>query len=685
MDEVAEQRYKALLGVSQSICAHTNLGELLRELSTGLRKLVYFDVLTLVLYNEERGTSRLHLVETDLPLDFLDPTEKPASQTPAGLVMESLQPYYWPDFLEETRFPFLLEAMKKAGGRSLCCVPLITARRKVGALGFASRDVAAYSAKDIEFMSQAAMQVAVAVENTLGHEALARERDRLQLLLEINNAVVTKLETRELLSEIAKSIRRLYGNEYVSLGLYDESSQELRIVAMDFPDSRGFLKENKVIPMSHSPSRFCIESRKPQVYEDRDLEEICQKAAEYIVLGEGLRSFCTLPLVSRDRVLGTFNVASRKPKAFCPEDVDLLNQVACQVAIALDNSLSYEQIQNLKNKLAEEKLYLEEEIRTEHQFEEIIGQSEGLRRVLQQVETVAPTGSTVLILGETGTGKELIARAIHDRSTRSQTTFVKLNCAAIPTGLIESELLGHERGAFTGAIAQKVGRFELAHKGTLFLDEIGEIPLEIQPKLLRVLQEKEFERLGGTRTIHSDVRLVAATNRDLQQMVNERQFRPDLFYRLNVFPITVPPLRERQEDVPLLVRYFVQMFSRRMNRQITSIASESMEALTRYPWPGNIRELQNFIERAVILTRGGVLNVSTSQLRSADVRPAKSIGTLETVEREHILTALEESGWVIGGPKGAATRLGLKRTTLQSRMEKLGIVRGTRQGAAVTH
>jgi formate hydrogenlyase transcriptional activator len=375
--------------------------------------------------------------------------------------------------------------------------------------------------------------------------------------------------------------------------------------------------------------------------------------------------------------------------------MEFLGQVSNQVAIAVENALAYSQIEELKDKLAQEKVYLEDEIRSELNFEEIIGTSEGLRRVLREVETVAPTDSTVLIYGETGTGKELIARAVHNLSSRKSNAFVKLNCAAIPTGLLESELFGHEKGAFTGAISQRVGRFELAHRGTVFLDEIGEIPLELQPKLLRVLQEREFERLGSSRTLHSDARLIAATNRDLEKMVEEQQFRSDLYYRLNVFPIRIPALRERPEDIPLLVRHFVEQFSRRNQRAIDTIPSDTMEALVRYHWPGNIRELQNVVERAVIVSRGPVLNVPVADLRirtqsrakaeaaeAAQPQPAENLrDMLGDAERQQILNALEQANWLVSGPNGAAARLGMKRSTLQFRMRKLGI-RISRTGAA---
>ena len=390
---------------------------------------------------------------------------------------------------------------------------------------------------------------------------------------------------------------------------------------------------------------------------------------------EGVRSVCSLPLIAPSRILGTLNLASVRDGNFTEEDAELLSQVASQIAIALENALAFREIDELKNKLAEEKLYLEDEIRSEYNFEEIIGESAALRRILKQVETVAPTDSIVLILGETGTGKELIARAMHNLSNRRERTFVKMNCAAIPTGLLESELFGHERGAFTGAIAQKIGRFELAHLGTLFLDEVGDIPLEMQAKLLRVLQEQEFERLGSTRTLRVNVRLVAATNRDLAQMVADREFRADLYYRLNVFPITVPPLRERPEDIPLLVRYFAQQYAQRMHKRIETIGAETLTALAHYPWPGNIRELENLIERSVILSQGPDLRVPIGELKVQATAAPNGVATLEAADREHILRVLRETDGVIGGPSGAAARLGMKRTTLQSRMKKLGISR----------
>ena len=503
---------------------------------------------------------------------------------------------------------------------------------------------------------------------------MAQERDRLRVLLEVNNAMVSKLDLRALLGTISAALRRVIHHEYMSLALYEQASNQMRVLALDFPQGKGLIHEEMLVPLEGSITGSAFQSRLPLVLNHAAME-VFQSPSSRLLRDEGVRSVVCMPLVTHDRALGTLSLASLRDAAFQQSDVDLLSQVAGQVAIAVENALAFQEIGELKNTLAQEKLYLEDEIRSEMNFEEIVGESASLRSMLKQVETVAPTDSTVLIQGETGTGKELIARAIHNLSPRRERTFVKVNCAAIPVGLLESELFGHERGAFTGAIAQRVGRFELAHGGTIFLDEVGDIPLELQPKLLRVLQEHEFERLGSTRTIRADVRLVAATNRDLAEMVASRTFRSDLYYRLRVFPVVMPPLRERQEDIPALVRYFVQKYARRMNRAVETIPSETLDALVRYAWPGNIRELENLIERAVIVSPGPVLRVPLGELKLSTEPAAEELLTLKAAEREHVLKALEATNWVLAGPRGAAARLGLKRTTLQSRMRKLEIAR----------
>ena len=503
-----------------------------------------------------------------------------------------------------------------------------------------------------------------------------RKKAEEALLLEIGTVLLRNLDVRELFTAISATLHRITAHDYASLALYGPEIKGLRLLPLEEPETEAALGKRMLSPEQEALASHAMHTRQPLVINDLEDNAATSKATDHLT-AEGAKSACFLPLMTQDRVLGTLNLASRQKNSFDQQHVDLLQQVASHVAIALDNALTHRKVAELKERLAEEKLYLEEEIRTEYHFEEIIGESPALKRILKQVESVGPTNATVLILGETGTGKELIARAIHDLSPRRDRTFVKLNCAAIPTGLLESELFGHEKGAFTGAISQKIGRLELAHEGTLFLDEVGDIPLELQPKLLRALQEKEFERLGSTKTIPVDVRLLAATNRDLTKMVAEREFRSDLYYRLKVFPITVPPLRERTEDIPILVRYFAQKHAERMRRRIEMIPPEAMEALVRWYWPGNVRELENIIERAVILSPGPVLRIPLAELVPEKGEPAKGngSGTLEEAERDHILRILRETRGIIGGPNGAATRLGLKRTTLNSKMRKLGITR----------
>jgi formate hydrogenlyase transcriptional activator len=499
---------------------------------------------------------------------------------------------------------------------------------------------------------------------------LQRESDRLKLLLDMTTTLVSTLECRDLLRAVSAIIRQVMHCDIVGVWLPDAERVHLRQLAMDFPESKGFAKEGAVQPIDGSLIGSVFKAGKPVVLDLTSAQLALHVSTE--IRAEALKAGCALPLISRGRTLGVLTFGSRVENSIRPEDVDFLLRAAGQLAIAIENALAYREIAELKDKLAQEKLYLEDEIRGELDFEGIVGQSSALRHVLNLVETVAPSDSTVLLLGETGTGKELIARAIHERSRRKDRTFVKLNCAAIPTGLLESELFGHERGAFTGAIAQKIGRLELADQGTLFLDEVGDIPIEIQPKLLRALQEREFERLGNNRTKQVDVRLVAATNRDLEKMMEDREFRTDLYYRLNVFPIRIPPLRERPEDIPLLVRYFTQKYGRRMQKQIESIPAKAMKMLSTWHWPGNIRELENFIERSVILTRGTGLQAPISEL-GHNGRHTPVAGTREANERDEIVRFLKMTNGRVAGPDGAAARMDVKRTTLVSRMKRLGI------------
>jgi formate hydrogenlyase transcriptional activator len=541
----------------------------------------------------------------------------------------------------------------------------------LGTISVGSKHPYSYPEEEVDFLRLVADQIALAIDAAVNLYSSTQAQDRLKLILELTNQVVSNLEFDDLLQSISSIVRKVMHCDAAAIMLPDADGKSLRVHALDFPDSRGFFTGNNAVPMQGTMPGETFQTGKPFVLNRLDpanlSPEMYAKAS-----GEGMNSLCDIRLDSRNRSLGVLGLASRQENTFDEDEVAFLTQVAHQVAIAIENALAYGEIAELKDKLAQEKLYLEDEIRGEMDFEGIVGQSSALRNVLRLVETVAPSDSTVLLLGETGTGKELIARAIHDRSRRKNRTFVKLNCAAIPTGLLESELFGHERGAFTGAISQKLGRLELADQGTLFLDEVGDIPIEIQPKLLRALQEREFERLGSTHTKKVDVRLVAATNRDLDKMIEAREFRSDLYYRLNVFPIRIPPLRERPEDIPLLVRYFAQKYERRMEKKIESIPAAALKTLSSWHWPGNIRELENFIERAVILTRGTALEVPVSELRRTGAAVPTS-SPRESSERDDILRILKETNGRVAGPNGAAMRMGIKRTTLISRMKKLAI------------
>ncbi len=678
-----QDRLRLLLEVSESIASHRELEELFRDLAQRLPQIVPFDYINVVLHDPDRDVMRLCFLVASRPSTISPGLELPVAESPAGWVWQTQEPLIVDDVRQERRFQKLLSLLQDNGVNSFCVVPLTTASRRLGALGFGSVDRRTYQEPEIEFMRQVAKQVAIAIENALNYERaqssqaqLTRERDHQRLLLEVNNAVVTHLDLDALFTAVSACLRKVIQHDGSSLLLFNADTGHWRIHVLDFQRNESFVEEGTVEETTQSPSCLAINTGKAALFRERDLKEMARASpCAQDLLDRGVKSFCSLPLLAHKRTLGALNVGRRLDDGFTLEDVELLGKVAQQVAIAVENAIAYREIAELKDKLASEKVYLEEEIQTEYNFEEIVGESRALKQVLKQVETVAATDSTVLILGETGSGKELVARALHNLSNRRERTFVKLNCAAIPTGLLESELFGHEKGAFTGAIATKIGRFELADRGTLFLDEVGEIPLELQVKLLRVLQEQEFERLGGTRTIRVNVRVLAATNRDLGRLVEEQKFRSDLYYRLKVFPVTVPPLRERPEDIALLVRHFAQKFGMRMKKRIEAVPADAMKAMQAYPWPGNVRELENFIERAVILSTDSTLAVPLSELKPPATRSHDSAMTLEDAERAHILQALRDSKWTLSGPAGAAARLGMKRTTLHSKMKKLGIAR----------
>jgi formate hydrogenlyase transcriptional activator len=657
-----------------------------------LHRVVQFDYVGVFIHDKKSNMFHHHFVDAETETVIAPDPELVMEESDAWWVYQNQEFLVTSLDAYDARFFKFKEILKKYGIHCVCTLPLTTALNKVGTLSFGSKAPDIYTAEEVHFLSIVAGQIALAFDNALHFDAaqasqqqlLGKNERLLELLLELTNHVVSNLELRELLRAAAASTRRVMGCDGVGINPPDADNTHLRISALDFPFSDECVQEESLIPIDEGFGRAVFRTGKLWCGSVQEARRLGMKDTSQAEVG----TVCVLPLISRDRVLGLFGVVQYQDNAFTGDDIEFLTQVANQVAIAVENALAYAQITALKNQLAQEKLYLQDEIRDELKFENLIGKSRALRQVLKHVNSVAPTDSTVLIFGETGTGKELIARAIHNLSSRHTRPFVKLNCAAIPMGLLESELFGHEKGAFTGAIAQRIGRFEVANGGTIFLDEIGEIPVELQTKLLRVLQEREFERLGSSRTIRTDTRLIAATNRDLEAMVSAQKFRSDLFFRLNVFPVHVPPLRDRQEDIPILVRHFTQQLSRRMNRMIETIPSSAMDALCAYHWPGNIRELQNVIERAVILSTGTALAVDVADLRptkvSGEIQKAAVLkptgngaiyNVLEETERQHIISALGQCNWVVAGPNGAAARLGMKRSTLQLRIRKLGITR----------
>ena len=676
------EQIRGLVRFASSLDSHSDPEQLMRSLPFELSKLVVSNTTALILAKE--STLSGYVVDgagLAIGQDFL---RKPWQDEISQIISTQSHPLVISSLETAARFDETARFFRERGNESLCILPLNTALRRLGALCFAREHRDAFSKNEIDLLSLITDYVALAIDDRLNfahseavRDQLESERNKLQLILDLNNSVVSNLELREVLRSVSPGIRKTMRLDGVALILPDAANRHLQLYALDFPDGTGVLQQDK--PLDGSLAGQVFRTGKPWV---GDIEELNGfDSGNWAMSADGVETICMLPLIRCNSNLGVLCLMRLEKNAFTHSDIEFLSQIAGQVAIAIDNAFAYRRITELSDQLKQENLYLEDEIRSELNFEDIIGNSMALRQVLRQVEAVAPTNSTVLIQGETGSGKELIARAVHNLSRRRERPFVKLNCAAIPTGLLESELFGHEKGAFTGAIAQRIGRFELASQGTIFLDEISEIPVDLQPKLLRVLQEREFERLGSSRTLRTDARLIAATNQDLSAMVEEQKFRSDLFYRLNVFPVYVPPLRDRKEDIPFLVRHFAQHFARNMTKDLDTISAETMNALTNYPWPGNVRELQNVIERAVILTKGPTLKISLTDLRSKPSDPNGHINgsaTLEEIERRHILSVLEQSNWVFAGPNGAAAKLGIKRPTLQFRMQKLGISRPQR-------
>ena len=684
---LAHDRAQLLLEITNAVVCERDLHSLLDVVSRLLLEKIKHHFASIDLWEPEQQQLRRYKLVFPDGRGAVREGAVVRPNSPAVLAFEQNQTmiFRWSDVLALGEPS--VSVMTVEGLRAVCCLPLTTARGRYGTLTFGKPEDVPFPADEVVLLEQVARQLALAFENALTFQQAERyrqesqaQRDRLRLLLDVNNKLLAQPESHSLRLSVLADARRVVAHDCAALILHDPDTNELRVEAATYYDHRGVLEPKLVVPRGHALSTIAFEERRTCTFTEADLAAVDDERGMKL-RAAGMRSVCAIPLAMGRRVLGTLTIGRRSPDGFSAAEVELLTDVAGQVAIAVANTLAYQEISALKDRLTDEKLYLEDEISLQHDFTQIVGNSQALTNVLRQVSTVAPTDATVLLLGETGTGKELLARALHNGSRRNSQTFVRVNGAALPTGLIESELFGYEKGAFTGAAAAKVGRLELAHRGTLFLDEVGDLPLDVQPKLLRALQEQEFERLGSTRTQRADVRFVSATNRNLNEMVAAGTFRSDLYYRLSVFPIFVPPLRERREDIPLLVQHFVRKFTREIGRSITTIPSATMETLQRWSWPGNIRELENVIERAVIVTTGSVLQVPASAFdRASTLPPTKAVSLATGVayrdgEREIILRALRDAKGIIGGPDGAAARLGLKRTTLHSKMRKLGIAR----------
>jgi formate hydrogenlyase transcriptional activator len=670
-----EVLYQAVVALSRSIAGCTDLRSLLAGVAESLRRIVTFDHLGLILHDSNSNSMQGHILNEPCN-PVITSLRLQVDQDPAGWVWLNQQPLVVSSLQSETRWPEFIRRARDFNISTLILVPLTTGTNRLGAFGFGSVFPLDPSSTDIAFLERVASEFAVAVESFLSKQQAFRERDRLRTLFNITDALVSKLNRDDLFSAISDQLSKFIRHDYALLRLSNQAGG-LDVHALHCAQPQLVEALKGPLDPAGMPLAEVLATAKPVLVHDSDVNRYSSpNFRRFVALG--IKSACLVPLIARDRTIGTLDLGRTTDDVWTPEDIEFLVQVASQIAMSVENSLAFRELAEMKDRLATEKLYLEDEIRLDQNIGNMVGEGPAFQAVVRGIQIVAPTDATVLILGETGTGKELVARAIHELSNRRKGSFIKVNCAAIPASLLESELFGHEKGSFTGAVAQKIGRFEVAHQGTLFLDEIGEMPLELQPKLLRAIQDQEFERVGGNRTIRTDVRFVAATNRDLNAMVEEGKFRADLYYRLHVFPLNVPPLRDRREDIPLLTRYFVQKHSQRLGRNIDTIPTSVSDALTNHDWPGNIRELQNVLERSVILTNGTALQVPMTELvGKASPVPLNggSPAQPQSTERAKILKALEEARGQVGGPDGAAARLGLKRTTLQSRMRKFNISR----------
>lgn len=692
--------------ISNTITSLAKLEDVFKVIMTKLKWILDYHGCSICILSEDRSHCTIHTLSDAKRVISLEDKHFKAGYGIAGWVMERGEPVIIPNIKEEPRLnQYVDDKVFGEDIKSVLSLPLRVDGKVIGSLNFGSKRTNAYSNEDMRMAYLIGLQAGIALKNSrlleqlskANHELesakkalelrvaertaeLKESKERYRVLLEINNAIISNLKLHDLLHAIAKTIRENLPFDATSITLYEPARDVLKIYVLEAffsSHSLAHLAPGLEVPREGSHVGWVIDNKKPLVAYDLSKEQ--RFSQDKIFLEEGLRFYIVTPLIIEEKAIGTFNVASKIPSRFQESDAEFLSSVAKQITLAIDNVRSHEEIEKLKNQLEKENLSLKEEIKAEYNFEEIIGESKTLKKVLRQIEMVAKTDSTVLIRGETGTGKELIARAIHNLSTRKNHPLIKVNCPAIPSGLIESELFGHEKGAFTGAISRKIGKFELADGGTIFLDEIGDLPHEAQAKLLRVLQEREFERVGDTKTHKLDVRVIAATNRDLEVAVKEGKFRTDLFYRFNVFPLILPPLRERREDIPLLTRYFAQRYISKLGKEIKSVSERTIERLKQYSWPGNIRELENIVERAVILSTDDTLEINESLLGSlSDVSPREDMPlSLEDLEREHIINVLNQTGWQVQGDKGAAKILGLNPSTLRTRMVKLGIKKPT--------
>jgi formate hydrogenlyase transcriptional activator len=667
-DSSERDRYRLLLEITDVVARAESLPDAFKELARPVLALTGGELLNLSLYDSRRDCMQTqYWKKNEESGEF---AASPVDEAATGWAWKHQKPIAIPDIKREQRFPGCVPVLLNHGVRSFTVLPISTPSSRFGALGLGKNVPEVLDSENVEFLSRVALMGALAMEKERAHRAFEEQ----QSLVAISRELSSSLELEELLPVILSSIRSIARYERAVLTLLDEQGKNLHRYG-DALEWEPLLNHGNTVPLEQSLSTRAIQTHVVTFFTADDLRDMNDPLAK-TMYEAGIKSVCSVPLIAGNQVWGTLNPSSMIENAFGPPEVEYLQQVGNQIAVALQNAHAYREIAQLKDRLAQEKRYLEYEIRSANQTDDIVGSSPALKRVLDYAAIVADTDSTVLITGETGTGKERIARLIHGMSRRKERNFIKVNCAAIPTGLLESELFGHEKGAFTGAVSQKFGRLELADKGTLLLDEIGEIPLELQPKLLRVLQDQEFERLGGTKTIRVDVRLIAATNRDLARAVEEKEFRGDLFYRLHVFPLHLPALRDRREDIPRLIRHFVDKCAARLHKRIEVIPDEAIQAMMNWRWPGNIRELENFIERSVILSEGNRLTPQLAELREEISRqPTDSDLTLRDREREHIVEILRQTRGALSGPSGAAARLGLKRTTLQYKMQRLGISR----------